>query len=349
MTGSDTHPFVDQYRRAYPSFARATELLRVQLEDLLKMLEVDYLEISSRPKPIDSLEEKVTIRKPESYGELKDVTDLCGACIVVYFEDDIEPLITMLSDNLVGVDRDDSINKLEITDPNRFGYKAWHLNFQITENIKSIAPDDVNYLEGFKGEIQVRTAFMHAWAKIEHRYNYKASKGSLEVKRRFARLASLVDLADSELCAIHSWFKSNEPDIIDASSVNALIGSEELQAILRPLKASQGIPLFGASEEELERSSKLLLSAGFSGIGAVREQLSRRQHKLVTALDKFSKSSSRQIRPATALEFAAFDEQYATLGLPGVIEAASHTFTFEGDFEILDFCREIVSALSDQN
>jgi hypothetical protein len=54
-----------------------------------------------------------------------------------------------------------------------------------------------------KCEIQVRTILQHAWAEIEHDIVYKSSEDiPFELRRKFASLAGLVEIADREFEAL---------------------------------------------------------------------------------------------------------------------------------------------------
>jgi hypothetical protein len=71
-------------------------------------------------------------------------------------------------------------------------------------------------------EIQVRSILQHAWAEIEHDLGYKSAVGLPgDVKRRFARVSSLLELADSEFSAIRQHLNNYEealPGLIESGS-----------------------------------------------------------------------------------------------------------------------------------
>lgn len=55
----------------------------------------------------------------------------------------------------------------------------------------------------FRLEIQIRTALQHAWAEVEHDLGYKAQDAVPElIRRRFNRIASLLEIADQEFVSI---------------------------------------------------------------------------------------------------------------------------------------------------
>lgn len=68
--------------------------------------------------------------------------------------------------------------------------------------------------QGFKSEIQIRSILQHAWAEIEHDLGYKTTKEvPRSIWRRFARLAGILELADSEFVSIRGELDKYSRDI----------------------------------------------------------------------------------------------------------------------------------------
>ena len=347
MTPHKSQELVAAFRRLRPAFERATVVFETYVREFIAKSDVPILDIDSRTKEIDSFEGKLQTKKAEHFEELADLTDLSGVCVVVYFEDDIKKVISLLGNAFTGLSSSDLVDKLGVTEVDRFGYRAHHLTVTLSENLTNLDPKDVEALAGFKGEIQVRTAFMHAWAKIEHKYNYKAAIGSAGVKRGFARLASLVELADQELNAIHTWFSENEESIITANSVNAAIGSAENQAVLRNLsRENHLIKNLGSSELELELTQTLIRRAGFSDIRTVRAELFARQHTIVRAMARFFVIGA-EIRPQNPIDFLAFDEVIAKNQIAGLVELVQEVIPMDDNFDMLDYCRSLYTSFTD--
>jgi hypothetical protein len=56
---------------------------------------------------------------------------------------------------------------------------------------------------GQKAEIQIRSILQHAWAEIEHDLGYKRKEDvPREIRRRFSRIAGLLELVDTEFVKI---------------------------------------------------------------------------------------------------------------------------------------------------
>jgi putative GTP pyrophosphokinase len=335
------------YRRLRPAFERATEVLYERVRSIISDAKVAFFEIDRRTKELDSLEGKLLSKKGEAYTELRELTDLCGVCVVVYFEDDIPHLVSVLESSFTGLTREDLVDKLTVSEADRFGYRAHHLTVSLSENLSELDPKDVEALTGFKGEIQLRTGFMHVWAKIEHKYNYKAKDASPSVKRGFARLASLVELSDRELSTIHQWYLKNGETIISAATVSVLIASSENQWILQSLaRENHFVKSVGASELELELTQTLLRLAGFSSIADVKQQLLARQHTVIRAMSRYFLIGA-DIRPQNPIDFLAFDRVIESRQIAGLVELVQATVPFEDDMELFDYCRLLFASFTD--
>jgi hypothetical protein len=84
---------------------------------------------------------------------------------------------------------------------NKFGYLSYHLICKISPN-RLLLPEYEKYKD-IKFEIQIRSILQHAWAEIEHDIGYKSSLGiPKELKRKFSRIAGLLETADENFCEI---------------------------------------------------------------------------------------------------------------------------------------------------
>ena len=170
--------------------------------DLIKRLlaakKIEVHSISGRCKERISFEKK--IRKKGRYKSLDEITDLAGIRIITHYSDDVD-VIAALVEKEFDVDRQNSIDKRVALDPDRFGYLSLHY----VASLKSTRSKLQEYLDydGLKVEIQIRSILQHTWAEIEHDIGYK---NEIEVpgpiKRKFSRLAGLLELADQEFISI---------------------------------------------------------------------------------------------------------------------------------------------------
>ncbi|MGB9121805.1 MAG: hypothetical protein WCE73_14380, partial [Candidatus Angelobacter sp.] len=151
--------------------------------------------VTSRVKERIKLEEKIQ-RENKEYRSLDAITDVVGVRIITHFEDEVDKVGTVIEREF-SIDRDNSIDKRKILDPDRFGYLSLHYISKIRGDRCRLI--EYRQFEGLICEIQIRSILQHAWAEIEHDLGYKAkSVVPAPVKRRFSRLAGLLELADSE-------------------------------------------------------------------------------------------------------------------------------------------------------
>lgn len=193
--------------RDFRSHASELTALALHMErELREALEVKALDIqfvSSRLKSEESLRKKLA-RPDKTYRRLWDVTDLVGLRVATYFEDSIEDVARLVEERFV-VDYRHSVDKLRVRDHGTFGYRSVHYVCSV--------PPELSPSGELRVEIQIRTALQHAWAEVEHDLGYKAlvdgaAEGGAavpaQIRRRFSRIASLLEIADQEFVSIRS-------------------------------------------------------------------------------------------------------------------------------------------------
>lgn len=138
--------------------------------------------------------------KSDRYSSYEDLQDLLGLRIITYFEDEIDQVGELLREELE-IDEENSVDKRSQIDSDRFGYLSLHFIAQVKAERLQFA--EYAGLSGVTFEIQVRSILQHAWAEIEHDLGYK-SQGDIprDLRRRFSRLAGLLELADQEFSAL---------------------------------------------------------------------------------------------------------------------------------------------------
>jgi ppGpp synthetase/RelA/SpoT-type nucleotidyltranferase len=168
-------------------------------------------DISSRRKGRESFIRK--IKKPgKVYEKIKDITDIVGIRITTYFESDVDRIKDLIEKEFY-IDKDNSIDKRRLHDPDRFGYMSLHY-------VVSLKPDRLQLTEyskftNMKAEIQIRSILQHTWAEIEHDLGYK-SKYTIPsyLKRRFSQLSSLLELADREFLQIKNNIEEYDDQVL---------------------------------------------------------------------------------------------------------------------------------------
>ncbi|CDT56400.1 conserved hypothetical protein [Vibrio coralliirubri] len=214
--------------------AKANVLLSLEsmtsslLQALVSQDGVQIHSITSRTKQRESLVGKIG-RPDKSYENLLEITDVVGFRITTYFSEDVDNIAELIEKEF-SIDRENSIDKRKSLEPDRFGYMSLHLVGQ-HKNSRLKLPE-YKHFKSIKFEIQIRSILQHAWAEIEHDIGYKSTKEVPdELKRRFSRLAGLLELADEEFQSIKNgieYYRSNLPEQVNSSPDDVSLNLESL-------------------------------------------------------------------------------------------------------------------------
>lgn len=189
------YTLIDQYDtkcRLYQSFLSEIEH---QITSILQTSQVVCNAITSRLKTRESLTEKIE-RKQNKYADLAEITDIAGVRIITYYAEDVDKVADIIESEFV-VDKENSIDKRESLEPDRFGYCSVHYVVSMSEERTALR--ECQAYKGMKCEIQIRSVLQHAWAEIEHDIGYKSEIAvPKEMRRSFSRLAGLLEIADRE-------------------------------------------------------------------------------------------------------------------------------------------------------
>lgn len=234
-----TSPILTEFDNRVHIYSSFCDYLESLLPKLLKDGGIRFHKIECRVKDRESLEEKLG-RPDRSYATLNDLTDICGLRIITHFTSEVDDISTVLEREF-DIDRANSVDKRIYKDPDRFGYVSLHYVISLTADRLKLT--ECKAWPGYKAEVQLRTILQHAWAEIEHDLGFKSPVAvPREVKRRFARLAALLEMADDEFAGIKhdlteyttkvsAELKTPEPNVaIDGASVLELIKSDPLVA-----------------------------------------------------------------------------------------------------------------------
>lgn len=199
MTAEHEQTILSQYDDNFDLYAEFVKKVESLVEEILGKADVHAHSVTSRVKNRESLRNKVA-RPDKDYGQLSDITDVAGVRIITYFEDDVDK-VAQYFETVFVVDWSNSIDRRTTLDPDRFGYLSLH-------HVVGFGPNRTELLEyrkfrDMKVEIQTRSILQHAWAEMEHDLGYKSRESVPRgVRRRFSRLAGLLELADQEFHSI---------------------------------------------------------------------------------------------------------------------------------------------------
>ena len=183
-------------RHLYEELCREVQHL---LETLLQQEGIKVHSVTCRAKMAESLEGKLK-RQPRKYGRLSDMTDLAGVRIITYFDDDVYKVGELVGREFE-IDWDNSADRRELMDPDRFGYLSLHYVVTLGSARSGLA--EYARFQSMLIEIQIRSVLQHAWAEIEHDLGYKVKAAiPRDYRRAFARIAGLLETADLAFSAL---------------------------------------------------------------------------------------------------------------------------------------------------
>lgn len=186
---------------ARPRYEQFTDDLRALLERLLRDVDLEYFQIETRTKDVDSFRKK--IQRPDKAGKyltISDITDLSGVRIILLYQKDVDKIRGLIESNF-DIDWKNSTNKTETIEPDRFGYLSVH--YIVGHSASRARLPEHHAFADLKAEIQVRTVLQHAWAAVDRALRYENEDDlPRSVKRRFYRVSALLELGDDELTQI---------------------------------------------------------------------------------------------------------------------------------------------------
>jgi ppGpp synthetase/RelA/SpoT-type nucleotidyltranferase len=199
--GLDLHGemLLEEYRSQLPLFEQLQHVVMEQLSKLIKQsgLEVNLME--TRIKSESSLVGKLK-RKGHKYASLADITDIVGARIIAFYNEDVDR-IASLAETLFEIDWPNSVDKRNMHKYDSFGYNSLHYICQLPPKIY-FDPKHPE-LNQIRFELQMRTALQHVWSAIQHDIGYKSEiETPIEYHRSLSRLAGMLELADNEFSRI---------------------------------------------------------------------------------------------------------------------------------------------------
>lgn len=235
---SSTMTLIEEWQAAAYRYTDYAGRLETLVENLIRASGFTFHSVSSRVKSRESLERKLG-KAGASYERLSDITDLVGIRIITYLSEDVDKIGALVRREFT-VDDVNSIDKRAALEADKFGYLSLH--YVVVLGPSRAALTEYEAFAGLKAEIQIRSILQHAWAEIEHDLGYKSTiEIPREVRRHFARLAGLLELADDEFSRIKKRIDEYR------SAVGSAIQS-----------APSDVELNGPSLEEFLRSSPLV-------------------------------------------------------------------------------------------
>ena len=218
------------------------------------------------------------------------MTDLLGVRVITYFPDEVDTFANALMPEFEVVE---VVDRRQAEDPRQFGYASLHCTVRLD-------PARRTHLEYRRFadcvlELQIRSILQHAWAEIEHDLGYKTSKGvPRELRRRFSRLAGLLELADEEFRSIRDASRAHAQRVeraVTEEPAETPIDQDSLLSFLRTnpriaeldaaIADTLEMPALGDLGDDYAGSlAELAYAAGFETIGDLETALDQNKEAL---------------------------------------------------------------------
>ena len=309
-----TRLFVEEFRKEKHNYFKLEEIVSQKLEIVKNEKATLIYSIEHRVKNEESLNIKIS-RYGEFYQSYEDLHDLFGARIICYFSSDID-LIANYVATIFDVDFSLSTDKRTTINPESFGYLSVHY-------ICSLKKDEgyPEELTNIKFEVQIKTMLQHTWAMINHDLGYKSDFGVPRVvTRQFARIASLLEIADDEFVRAKNTLVEYENEIhnqiindvaeevlIDIISLKKyMYGNKKINSFLNKLAQIENSEIEYISPESYMNQLKYL---GINTIGDLQRLLdSNEEIAYQLAKDSLLGSNLDIISSNIALRFLCISE-----------------------------------------
>ena len=299
---------LEDYRKQRDDFITLGDTVQTMLSDIVKDLGLTVLAVEHRVKAEKSLAGKLE-RKGDGYNTLEDITDILGCRVICFLSDEIDMIGKKIEENFV-IDWENSSDKRALIKEDAFGYLSLHYICSLPFGDKW--PDEIC---GKKFEVQIRTILQHAWSAIHHDIGYKSDFGvPREIRRQFARLAGLLELADDEFVRARDNMVGYTEDIrnriitddADDVSINMIslgeyvLHNKNMQSIIKDIAG-----ISGAEIREIDPESYIpqLAFLGITKLGDIevmikenRDLAMKLANKALSAADLDIVSSSVALR-----------------------------------------------------
>lgn len=283
----DRNALTAQYQERASVCRQLGPVMENLVRQLLDAADVRVHSVNHRVKQSSSFARKIS-RPGTEYASIDEIHDILGLRVVTYFPDEVDRVAGVIEEHFL-IDGENSVDKRVLLDPDRFGYLSLHYVCSLNEARASLV--EHSRFAGLKCEIQIRSILQHAWADIEHDLGYATSQEiPAGLRRRFYRLAGLLEIADSEFQVLRdevgSYQKQARKQVtrkpesvpIDRDTIEAYVGTSATVSDVCSFMAGY----VGAEAEPITVTyAGMLVSAlidvGLTTIGEIEAELDARR------------------------------------------------------------------------
>lgn len=191
---------VANYSRLRPNYEGFASKLKDLVQELMGEVDIDFHTVECRAKSVESFRGKLERPGKAYINPLQEVSDLVGVRVILYYEEDVRKVCRLLEKEFE-MEPSQSEDQSNTLADDQFGYLSIHYVAKLSPPRHEL-PEWGKYKD-LKAEFQVRTVLQHAWASISHKLYYKReSQAPRKDRRRLARLAGLLELADEQFSVL---------------------------------------------------------------------------------------------------------------------------------------------------
>ena len=273
---------LEEYREKMPVFEKLKDFVCDFLKKKVAENNIYVTAVEARIKAEASLAEKLE-RKNGKYKSLMELTDILGARVIVFYNDDVDKIAALVESFFV-VDWKNSVDKRKMHELNSFGYNSLHFICSIPQTLyKDPECPEINEI---RFEIQMRTALQHVWAVLDHDTGYKSGfEIPQEYLRNLNRLAGMLELVDEQFCVIRTGindYRRQVQSLVSSGSFDEveLNGDSfgnylELHPFDALNKRIASINQAEIHETSLSRFLAVFVSFGFTTLGDIDRMIKR--------------------------------------------------------------------------
>ncbi len=186
---------LEEYHTQLPIYRQLQAVVMDRLQEIRQQAHIELNSMEARIKDESSLAGKLE-RKGEKYNTLSDITDIFGARIITFYNEDVDRFASMV-ESVFDIDWQNSVDKRKMHEFDSFGYNSLHYICRLP--VPLYHDPKCPQLNQIRFELQMRTALQHVWSAIQHDIGYKSEiETPIEYHRNLSRLAGLLELADNE-------------------------------------------------------------------------------------------------------------------------------------------------------
>jgi ppGpp synthetase/RelA/SpoT-type nucleotidyltranferase len=187
---------IEAFVKVRPAYVTYADALRRVLEHACRVSFPDAF-VQARAKAVSSFAEKVARKFAKYQDAVNQMTDLCGARVIVQTIEQVRAVRSFIEANLEILESED---KGLLLSRDEFGYRDMHYIVRLRADRAAalgFTAEEQSAIGDKRAEVQVRTWLQHAWADTLHDRMYKNKlKLSAEVTRTGALLAALMEEGD---------------------------------------------------------------------------------------------------------------------------------------------------------